>query len=327
MASFRLRGLRWQARILRKGSAPVVQSFVTRLDAERWARSVETDMDKGSFVSVSLAQRTTLGEVISRYIAEVRPSMRGAKDDAIRLNAIKRHGMCRLALTALTPAVLGQYRDERLHCVSAGTVIRELAYLSSIINHARREWGVQFDNPVARVRKPSSPQGRSRTLSPQECTALLNAVQPTGRRGPWLMPIVTLALATAMRRSEILSLRWKNIDMEKRIARLDTTKNGERRIVPLSSRAIAVLDALPRHITGVVFPLTGFAFAAAFNRAVIRSGILDFRFHDLRHCAITAMAEKLPNLVELSSVTGHKSLKMLQRYYHPNPVELAAKLG
>ena len=111
MASFRLRGLRWQARILRKGSAPVVQSFVTRLDAERWARSVETDMDKGSFVSVSLAQRTTLGEVISRYIAEVLPSMRGAKDDAIRLNAIKRHGMFRLALTALTPAVLGQYRD------------------------------------------------------------------------------------------------------------------------------------------------------------------------------------------------------------------------
>ncbi len=86
MASFRLRGLRWQARILRTGSAPVVQSFVTRLDAERWARSVETDMDKGSFVSVSLAQRTTLGEVISRYIAEVLPSMRGAKDDAIRLN-------------------------------------------------------------------------------------------------------------------------------------------------------------------------------------------------------------------------------------------------
>jgi integrase len=136
-----------------------------------------------------------------------------------------------------------------------------------------------------------------------------------------------VALETAMRRSELLALQWKHVDLHRRVAVLETTKNGERRAVPLSSKAIDTLSALPRSISGCVFPMTACAVSAAFERAVERAGIMDFRFHDLRHTAITQMATKLPNVIELSAVTGHKSLKMLQRYYHPNPQELARKLG
>ena len=130
-----------------------------------------------------------------------------------------------------------------------------------------------------------------------------------------------------MRRGELLSLRWSNIDLKRRTALLETTKNGERRIVPLSSSAVDILNNLPRHIGGEVFPVSACALAAMFDRAVIRASLLDFRFHDLRHTAITDLAKKLPNLLELSAVSGHKSLKMLQRYYHPNAEELAYKLG
>jgi integrase len=91
--------------------------------------------------------------------------------------------------------------------------------------------------------------------------------------------------------------------------------------------AVHTLAQLPRHISGKVFPITAHALAAAFKRATKRCGLVDFHFHDLRHNAITAIANKLPNLVELSAVTGHRSLRMLQRYYHPNPAELAVKLG
>jgi len=156
---------------------------------------------------------------------------------------------------------------------------------------------------------------------------LLVAVKPSGRRNAWLEPVVKLALETAMRRGELLSLRWSNVDLKRRTALLETTKNGERRIVPLSSSAVDILNNLPRHIGGEVFPVSACALAAMFDRAVTRAGLLDFRFHDLRHTAITDLAKKLPNLVELSAVSGHKSLKMLQRYYHPNAEELAQKLG
>jgi integrase len=84
---------------------------------------------------------------------------------------------------------------------------------------------------------------------------------------------------------------------------------------------------LPRSIEGSVFPINAPAVAAAFIKARKRAGIVDFHFHDLRHMAITRMAEKLPNLIELSAASGHKSLAMLKRYYHPNVEQLAQKLG
>jgi len=115
MASFRLRGKRWQARITRKGHPTEVRSFLTRQDAERWARSVEIDMDRGAFISSDEAQRTTLAEIIERYMREVIPSMKGAKDDLIRLAAIRRHPLCRFSTSALTPARFAEYRDQRLN--------------------------------------------------------------------------------------------------------------------------------------------------------------------------------------------------------------------
>jgi integrase len=164
MASLRFRQGVWQARISRRGFAPQVRSFASKLDAERWARSLEAAMDRGTFVDISEAERTTLGDLVDRYVREVTPTMRSAHDDLIRLKALRRHRICRLGMRALTPAVVAAFRDERLAVVQPATVIRELAYLSSMINHARREWGINVPNPVSLVRKPSPPRGRERTL-------------------------------------------------------------------------------------------------------------------------------------------------------------------
>jgi integrase len=95
----------------------------------------------------------------------------------------------------------------------------------------------------------------------------------------------------------------------------------------LSTAAIEILRALPRDLRGQVFPLTGCQVSAAMERARDKAMLDDWHFHDLRHMAITRLAEKLPNLIELSAVSGHKSLAMLKRYYHPNAELLAEKLG
>jgi integrase len=206
-------------------------------------------------------------------------------------------------------------------------VVRELAYLSSIINHGRREWGINANNPVALVRKPTQPKGRERVLNSAERERLLVELQPTGRRNVWMLSVVVLALETGMRRSELLALRWGDINLERRTATLHMTKNGESRVVPLSTTAVQTLTSIPRSICGVVFPITACALAANFDKAVERAKLSDLHFHDLRHTAITLMATKLPNLIELAAVSGHKSLKMLQRYYHPDAGDLARKLG
>lgn len=211
--------------------------------------------------------------------------------------------------------------------VGAGAVIRDLSLLSSVINHARREWGATVNNPCLLVKKPPTPPGRSRLLAPDEEARLLHTLSPTGRRSPWMVPLVQLALEMAMRRGELLALKWENINLDSQTAYLPTTKNGTPRLVPLSSKAIKVLVTLPRLPTGFVFGISAQTMEAAFQRARTRAGIANLHFHDLRHTATSRMADKLPNVIELAAVTGHRTIQMLKRYYHPSATALAKKLG
>ena len=126
---------------------------------------------------------------------------------------------------------------------------------------------------------------------------------------------VALAIETGMRRGELLGLLWDNVDLERRTAFLPVTKNGESRGVPLSSRAVAVLRGLPAASNGRVFgELTPLALRLSFNRATRRAGITGLRLHDLRHEATSRFFEKGLNVMEVASVTGHKTLQMLKRY-------------
>ncbi len=133
MATFRNRHGKWQARVRRLGQQPITKSFQNKQDAERWARQVETDIDKGSYTNVVLAERTLLKGVIERYIQEVTNQTRSMKEDRYRLGAMMRHWIGSLTMIQLTPPKVALYRDERLKKVSAGAVIRELAYISSSI--------------------------------------------------------------------------------------------------------------------------------------------------------------------------------------------------
>lgn len=328
MATFRQRNNKWQARVQKKGHEAVTKSFNTKADAIKWATQVESKIDKGIFTNTSLAEKTIFAEVIHRYLQEVVPHTKSASEDSYRLRALARKSIGKLNMLALTPSKIAEYRDTRLQEVTAGTVIRELAYFSSIINHARREWGINIDNPIPLVKKPPSPPSRTRTLSLQEQDRLFDALKPRRHDSNcWILFIVQFALETAMRQGEVLSLRWQDIDLVKRTAHLETTKNGDSRTVPMSTRAVKILQTIPRSLDGRVFPMNKAALAASFSKACKRADIEDLHFHDLRHTAITNIASKFNNILELSAVTGHRQLSMLKRYYHPKAEDLAIKLG
>ncbi len=161
MASIRNRQGKWQARIIRKGYAPISKSFLAKQDAERWARQIESDIDKGSYTNSALAERTTFNEVIQRYIQEVTSKGRGYKEHSYRLKALAKHPIAQLRMSALTPLKVAEYRDERAKIIAPATVIHELAYFSAIINHAKREWGIGIINPIPMVKNLQHPKGET----------------------------------------------------------------------------------------------------------------------------------------------------------------------
>lgn len=337
MASIRYRNGKWQARVRRHGHPAVEKTFQTRVDAERWARQLEAEMDRGLYVDRSEAERMLFRDVLQRYENEALPQKRGKDAERLRLQALMKSALAPCSMAALTSKAVAAWRDSRLKQVSGSTVNRELNIISAVINVAIREWGIALPvNPVTLIKRPQSNHSRDRRIDPDEERRLLDALTVkdraedgtfSGPQNTWMRPLVQFALETAMRRGELLALTWDEIELERRVAYLPITKNGEARAVPLSARAVGILRSLPECITGRVFPLSADAVKKAFTRACARAGIQGVLFHTLRHEATSRLAEKLPNVIELAAVTGHKDLRMLQRYYHPRAEELAKKLG
>ena len=329
MATIRkLRG-KWQAQVRRRGVPPRAKSFDKRSDAERWARDLEAEADRSGWVADTLAaEKTTLKELLTRYRDEVTPGKRGAVSEASRINVMMRCLIAHRTLAKLTSADVASYRDERLKIVAPATIIRELKTISHAIEIAPREWGLWLPrNPIKLVRRPPVPRGCTRRLNEGEEEALLAACDRG--RTPLLKPLIILGIETGMRRGELLDLRWKHIDLTKCVAHLPTTKNGDPRDIPLSRRATTTLKeilAMPGRDADRALPMTGNGVRLAFEHLRVRAGMPDLHFHDLRHEAISRFFERGLNVAEVSAISGHRELKILQRYVHLRAIDLVHRL-
>ena len=311
----------WQAKVRKKGFPAQSQVFRTRREAQEWAASVEGEMAKGTWRNSGDADSTTLADALDRYGREVSILKKSGKIELYRIGTLKTDKIARLHLSRVRGADLAEYRDRRLAAgLSDSSVRLELAIISNLYTVAMKEWRMEgLRNPVLAVRKPAPGKARDRRLLPDEEKRLLAECSPA------LRSIVLLALETGMRRGELQKLLWKDVDLIKCTAQLFDTKNGEDRTIPLSSRAIATLKALPRNINGKVFP--GVDISHSFTATCRRAGIEDLRFHDLRHEATSRFFEKGLNPMQVSAITGHKTLQMLKRYTHLRAEDLAKMLG
>lgn len=324
MATIRQRGNRWQVIIKRKGYPPQSQTFELRKNAEKWGRLQERLMDAGQWVDRTESEQTTLEELLDRYQREISPTKRGANIEWYYINTFKKSEIAKYSVAAITGQLIAKWRDERVKEVSGSSVSRELTLLSHVFTVAIKEWGFALNhNPVSLVRKPSSNPPRNRVLTDSERKNLLDALSQC--RNPWIHPVVIFAMETAARRGEILNLNWKEVDLQRRTAKI-SGKTGSRTI-PLSPLCIATLKTLPRSIDGKVFPVTIETLKQAYQRAVARAGIEDFTFHDLRHDALTRLAKLGLNILELRAISGHTTANMLQRYVSIDASDLAQKLS
>ena len=319
----------YKAQVRLKGYPIQTASFSRKTDAQKWMKQTEAAIFEGRHFKTAQSKKHTFKELIERYEREVLPLKPQAKQES--QYAWWKAQLGRYVLADITPALISEYRDKLLHTPtlhgkkrSPGTVLRYLAALSHALTTARDDWGWIEQSPMEKVRKPSPSQGRVRCLSLEEREKLLEACKASSN--PFLHTIVVLAISTGMRKSEILTLCWQTVDLEKGRITLHRTKNGERRTIHITGYALQLIKELRANAEeSAIYLFPGqngqkcqkpIDIRSSWETAVKRAGITNFKFHDLRHCAASYLAMNSATLSEISQVLGHKTLAMVKRYSH-----------
>lgn len=349
MASVRKRGdLQWQALVRKKGARPMAKTFTNQADAYRWAREVERGVERGESSLVDpRARQVLVRDVMSDYIQHV---LHTKKSQNFILNYLRKveARFSDSFITSITPKDITDWTRDLSAAGSGPQSIRHcITVLNILFKHSMRVFGVSMiELPTKIAARPAMPPGRDRRLLPGEFELMYKLSKSPMRK------VLVLAVETGMRRTEITSLDWSQIDLRRRVItlKIGTTKNGKGRSIPLSTRAVAELQIdEPMNvdrITGPVFSWTrpqtvtlnfGHLVKRArkqYEKECARQGrapdarmFVDLRLHDLRHEAVSRLFEIGLNTMEVASISGHSNLQMLKRYTHFDASQLAQKLG
>lgn len=326
MATFRRRGNKWRVEICHQGKR-LSASFPTKAECERWAVVTTYELTHREHHPTA---RKTLGEAMMRYLEECTPKKKSASREAKFINNFLKHPLCNQLLENVTVADWAEWRDWRLKTVSPGTVRREATIVKAMYRVAIREWLWLRTSPFEHLTLPKAPESRDRRVWPDEERRILEAFQYTELRPPreireyvacaWLF-----ALETAMRSGEILNLQWQHVHLEQRYVHIPHSKNGRKRDVALSPRAVEILKILPRDAP-TCFKINSAQRDANFRKYRNLAGVEDMRFHDSRHEALTRLAQKL-HILDLARMAGMRDTKTLMVYYNATATEIAMKLG
>jgi integrase len=318
----------YRVRVRLRGARVVSATFARLTDAKRWAQSTESAIREGRYFKTAEGARHTVSDALDRYAREVLPHKPRTAPFQRRQLEWWRKQIGHLLLVDLTAPRIVECRARLLSELGSrsqrrgpSTANRYVAALSHVLSVAVREWEWVDDNPARRVTKLREPRGRARFLSEDERTRLLAACRGSAVAG--LYAVVVLAIATGMRRNEIMSLSRSQIDLDRGLITLDVTKNGERRCVALAAYPRSALEEHLRCCsmdTGLLFPGTKpnrpFDLRKPWAVAIKEAGLADFRFHDLRHTTASYLAMTGAQATDIAAVLGHKTLAMVKRYTH-----------
>lgn len=302
-------------RIVRESSG-----FTKFRDAEGLLIQRRQAIKEGKQPEIKRISNHTFNELMEQYMkwAERQRSFR-SKQGFIRQLA---EGFGNLPLRRFSSMLIEQYQTERLQKGNKpATVNRLVATLKHMFTKAV-EWDMVEDDTLKRIRKAKlleENNRRLRFLSKEECQNLIACCDKH------LSPIVITALNTGLRRGEILSLKWDNLDFKHGFILLERTKNGERREIPINDTLRAALHTVTRRLdVPYVFhnPATGKPYQdvkRSFNTALRKTKIGDFHFHDLRHTFASHLVMAGVDLTTIKELLGHKTLTMTLRYAHLAP--------
>lgn len=327
MASFRQRNDTWRAEISVNGVRESA-TFDTKAQARAWASKRETQLREQTHGK--LPEYTFL-EAIERYLNEVSVKKKTHANEVKRMTFFKREfpKLCQKQLAKVTTDDLVYWRDSRLKEVQGATVRREANILASLFTVARKEWKWIRESPMTDLTLPPPSKNRDRRIAQDEIDRLCLAANwnehPPANSTQQIVIAFLFAIETAMRAGEIVNLTWDRVFLKSRYLVLTETKNGTKRNVPLSKRAVELLTYLKGQDSKRVFTCNTQSFDTLWRKLRDRCQINDLHFHDTRHEACTRLARKL-EVLDLARMIGHKDLKSLMIYYNATASEIASRL-
>ena len=336
MASIQKRGSSYRARITREGKSTLCATFKTRNEALLWAKETRAKISLGLLVEAPMVKTNlkTFEEAALCYRDTHSIHKKIVRSETYRLHIlIKRWG--HLPVEQVDKVKVLTLRDDLLRLGRSGdTVNHYFNTLSKLFQMLSNEWGLLIDNPIKGIKRMPPSKGRYKRLNQHAEETLLGACSALSY---WeLNSIITIAIETGMRRSEIMGITWNDVDLINRRIYLHQTKNGESRQVPLTKKAVAILEGLNKDKAGKVFTMSLDQLRGQYERIrkhahehwpdKANSPFDDLRFHDLRHEALSRLSDAGLNVIELSCISGHKTLGMLQRYTHPSHQAIFLKL-
>jgi integrase len=291
--------------------------------AELALKEVEVKIVKGEYLGIYEEKKILFEEFAKEYLnySKANKSSTSYERDMTSLRIHLIPYLKDKYLFEITPQMIEEYKSERLKKIKPATVNRELSCLKHLYTKAI-EWSYVKNNPVSKVKKLKEPPGRIRYLEPKEINVLL------ANCAPHIKSIAICALNTGMRRGEILSLKWSNVDLRNKTIVLKETKNNELRIIPINDHLYETLKSLPQYFKRdyVFFNNKDgdrLKSIRSFEKAVARAGIEDFTFHDLRHTFASHLVMSGADIRTVQQLLGHKDIKMTMRYSHLSPSHLA----
>ena len=321
----RNRNYKWEAQVRVTGYKKIYKSFKYKEHAKKWAKEIERKIEKGIYQETGDLGIIKLGDLLKRYLKEVSPNKKSYPKEKFTLAQLMRDPISSLTINELTSFKLNEFRKKKLNKITPSTVNRIMSLISSTLTKAQEEWNLNLPfNPARNLKRLKENKSRERRLSVTEYNKLMEACSQSSCL--WLKSLVILAIETAMRRGELLSLTRDTINLEKKMGFLNETKNGSSRTVPLTEKAIQTIQSLPISFDKKLFPIGKYAFRFHWRKAMKQANIKDFRFHDLRHEAISRFFEKGLSIPEVALISGHKDVRMLFRYTHLKAEDILKKL-
>ncbi len=305
----------------------------TARECEQWAAQKLLEAKANKLAEDNgIKQHYPFKTLFYKYYEEVGKKLRGSiyVKEQLKPFEEKFGALAEMSIHDITPKHLTTWRNKRATEVGANTLLREMALYSSVFSYAVKELFLLDVNPWTNVKKPVKPKARHRRIRDNEIQLILESLNYSEGQIPTLPEhyvawAFLFALETAMRRGEILGIQMT--DIFDRHVHLPKTKNGDSRNVPLTKKALALLDLID-HDGSKLIPQSENAFRLMWERRKAKVGLEDIHFHDARHEAITRFVnnQKLPVEV-LAKVTGHKNIKMLvNTYYNPDVNDIADML-
>ena len=320
----KLKSGKWRVQI-RSHNKYISKSFLKKAHASMWAKEIEYQLDRDQYEDFSDSARISLGELITRYRDEITPHKKGRDTEKYKLNFILRHKIAKVKLLSLKAKHIIDFKKDISEGRAPSTINKYIHYMYTVWEVAKLNWDIAlpYRNPCELVKKEKIKDKIDRILSIEEYQDLLQAC--TKSNLDFLSEIVEFAYITAMRFGEITKLKTSNINFEKSTALLIDTKNGETRLVPLTSRALEICQKF--RFREKLFDINRDKFRHYFEQACFRAKVKNFRFHDLRACAITNLFLNGWSIAEVSVVSGHKTWSELKRYTRIQPDTLVSKIN